>query len=441
MDLSQNWLTSFPKQLFVLTSAGKPVFSLHDSFGTNGLAICALIRALSAKTSDKLEMIQGKNNVKIIFVHKSELLLVCSSIPQRRDRLEILENEEEEPIQFIQSQLELLYLHILFHVTKPALVNLFAKNSAYDLSTLLGGTEVEARNLIEFSENELTLVLDAIPTVALPLEMRVSILEALDTCRENLAPFAFLISKDGMLVAGCGPRQNRKSKYGPLLPYSKNFFLLANFIRSTPQLLSTQMWTPLCIPLFDDSGHFQVYCSSISENGQLFLLLLTTDQSLDNFHECSKRKDVFISSVNVEGIIPKVTQHQSLACEDVDPVASKAFHLVIRATKDETSSQYFETKKSSVLCPVDLHSNPMGRKYLVRRYSNLRSQADNDNTFRTIVDVKPQDLAFFYKETDLEVLGLFPPLTTQSDSAQVLAKIKAYVQKNKQHLFCFPQAL
>jgi hypothetical protein len=450
-DPSSNWLTSFSKQLFILTSAGKPVFSLHDSFGTNGLAICALIRAISAKTLDRLEIIHGKENLKIIFVYKSELLLVCSSIPGATLGDEgDMEDSEQESVQFIQSQLELLYLHILFHVTKPALVNLFAKNSAYDLSTLLGGTEVEARNLIEFSEHELTLMLDAIPTVTLPIEMRLSILEALDQCRENLAPFAFLINKDGMLIAGCGPRrpQNyRKSKFGPMLPYSKNFLLLANFIRSTPQLLSTQMWTPLCFPLFDDSGHFQVYCSSVSaddDSEQLFLLLLTTDQSLENFHECSRRRDIFKSKINVESIITKISRSQ-LSCEDIfeHSPTNKVFHMVIRAaTKDEHSTQYVESKKSpSFACPIDLHVSPKGRRYLVRRYSNLRLQAESDASFRMIVDAKPRDSAFFYREAELEIMGLFPPLATQAEMVQALAKIKAYVQKNKQHLFCFPQTL
>ena len=462
-----NWLNSHPKHLLILTSAGKPVFSLHDDFGSSGLALCALIRALASKSGDKLQTVTGSRGLVMVFEQRGELLLVASqyllkdvngvnSDGKSLETMMVLDEGESECVELLRAQLDMLYLHVIFHVTRPALDSLFRNNPSYDLAGLLGGTEVEIRNLVRSGESELALGLDAIPTLPLPPTLRTSLVKALDAARDNFAVFGFLIAKDGRLVAGVGPRMG-KTRFGGMMAHTRNFLLLANFVRSNPQVASTQTWAPLCMPLFDDSGHFQVYGSSVSPgvSGRLFFLLLIADTSLVHFHEASTRCSSFADKMKTQ----LQTVEDQLAVEvspddllgdtlrqQIKP-SSRPLHVVLRVTnKDQQSSQFFETQKSSPLNPFPPTESNRGWHYLLKRYSTIRFKALEDPSCKLVYDARTRDAVLWYRESagmdsELEILAQFPPLANQTQVSLVAGRLKAYAQKEHSRLFCFPTTM
>jgi hypothetical protein len=308
-------------------------------------------------------------------------------------------------------------------------VNLFERNPSYDLGNLLGGTEIEARNLLHMSENELSVALNAIPVFPLPYDTRLLLLDALDEAREDVAPFALLLGKDGSFVAGLGPR-TKKSKFGSFLTHSMDFLLLSNFVNGGPHAIGMETWTPLCLPLYDDSGHFHAYCAGVSEG--VFLLLLTTDPSLDRFHEASKRKIAFVERMKTQ--LEFVSEKLKLISSPEDFDAKSAFHVCVRMSSKDGSSQYYESKKSPSSSPLDLSKH---REYLVKRYASVRGNGES----KLIWDARLRDAVIYYQEVDLEIICLFPPLFPQTSAAFVVQKVKSFVNKNKNILFCFPASI
>jgi len=145
----------------------------------------------------------------MVVVNKPQLILVCIA-------------DTDEPVEYaapwlvltrgalrrryLVRQLDLLYQHVLFHVTAPALAHVFASNPSYDLSALLGGTESEAHGLIHEAHYNLSLLLDATPVQALSAPSRKKLIALLETCCKGVALFGLVLSTRGLLMVSYSPR-------------------------------------------------------------------------------------------------------------------------------------------------------------------------------------------------------------------------------------------
>lgn len=423
----RNWLNAHPKHLFILTSAGKPVFSLHEDDGSGSmLAILAMIRALVAKVDDELEMVEGANGFRLVALRRSDLLLVCV----QHNAISGLQ-EDREPLKLVQNQLELLYLHILFHVTKPALESILTKSASYDVASLLGGTDVEARNLINRSEVELSLSFEAIPVVSIGFDQRLKILEALEVARDQLGTFAILMTINGHLLGAVGPKY-RRGRFGPMLSSARDMLLLSNLVQSNPQLKVTESWAPLCMPDYDSSGHFQSYCASVAED--LFFVLLTTDISLETFKEASKRREIL-----KETLAPDISIYYAskISPSDLSGSVTSALHLGIRAIRDDVP-QFVESNQTPQSSPIeDIFSIPQ-RRYIARRYCQARSGLSTQG--KLLYHMGVRDNLVFYREPNLEMFGLFPPFTPEAEIVDTFTKLKTQATKSKNSLFCSPSS-
>lgn len=477
-----NWLVEHDRHYLILSAAGKPIFSFHEDFGSSGLALCALLRALALKSRDKLEVIQGAQGLQVVFLVRSELVLVCCTHNKHRRPLPDVEGEqqgvvfgsdgEEDALSmtsacgeellvelddlhvlFIRQQLELLYSHVIFHVTQYALDSIVQGSTSHDLASLLGGTESEFRNLIHASEHDLSMTMEAMPVLPIPSETYTALFEALDEAREDLATFALLLGRTGHLIAGVGPRNMRKARFGNLFPSWRDFALLSNFVRGNPQLLSIGMetWTPVCLPDFNAQGQFHMYCSCIREegsedgkhNGGLFLLMLTTTPSLESFHSASRRRDVFVDKMN-KPYLDTVLYYMYISKRSPADYefGRQAIHCIVRVSQQQHgTAQFLESSQIESSHALTLLEPSLVRRYLVNRYAGLRTEgATQTAACRLLCDARDQDVAVYCREADLELMALFPPLESASDISKCLQKAKAFVSRNRLQLFSFPSS-
>jgi len=144
-------------------------------------------------------------------VNKPQLILVCIADTDEpveyaaRVRAYGLTCVSLRARRYLARQLDLLYQHVLFHVTAPALAHVFASNPSYDLSVLLGGTEGEAHGLIHEAHYNLSLLLDATPVQALSAPSRRKLVALLETCCKGVALFGLVLSTHGLLMASHSP--------------------------------------------------------------------------------------------------------------------------------------------------------------------------------------------------------------------------------------------
>ncbi|GBG27125.1 Vacuolar fusion protein MON1 [Hondaea fermentalgiana] len=345
------------KNVVIFSRAGKPIYSSGgDEFQLS--SIFGLLQAMLAKTDDRLRVIRAGKNFVIVFAARGPLLLAAASRGQ-------------EPVGYLQVQLEYIYAQILFHFTLTALMDTFRRRPGYDMRGMLGGARTELLGVVELAESTPTLMLEAVPTLAIPQDARTQAINTLYTARQSNLLYAILLADD-KLVAYISPKRH------PL--HASDLVLLINFVHNAKQLRSQETWTPLCLPAFNSTGFLHAYAAYLSEH--LCLLLLSSGESLDQFHFCSETKTKIASQLASTGLQTRL--ERALAAGDIAPEACEAatsVHLVYRSLKFD---QYFETRVAS---HAPLHKTPPARRRLLSRYVNVSERLHSNS--RRIQAVAP----------------------------------------------------
>ncbi|KAM1149067.1 hypothetical protein FF1_029642 [Malus domestica] len=144
-DASISWRKR-KKHFFILSHSGKPIYSRYgDEHKLAGFsATLQAIISFVENGGDHVKLVRaGKHQV--IFLVKGPIYLVCISCT-------------EEPYESLRVQLELIYGQMLLILTK-SVNRCFEKNPKFDMTPLLGGTDIVFSSLIHsFSWNPATFL-------------------------------------------------------------------------------------------------------------------------------------------------------------------------------------------------------------------------------------------------------------------------------------------
>uniref|UniRef100_A0A803LXU4 Vacuolar fusion protein MON1 homolog n=1 Tax=Chenopodium quinoa TaxID=63459 RepID=A0A803LXU4_CHEQI len=133
-DASVSWRKR-KKHFFILSNSGKPIYSRYgDEHKLAGFsATLQAIISFVENGGDRVKLVRaGKHQV--VFLVKGPIYLVCISCT-------------EEPYESLRGQLELLYGQMILILTK-SVNRCFEKNSKFDMTPLLGGTDAVFSSLI-----------------------------------------------------------------------------------------------------------------------------------------------------------------------------------------------------------------------------------------------------------------------------------------------------
>ncbi|GBP51566.1 Vacuolar fusion protein MON1 homolog A [Eumeta japonica] len=263
-------LVNKEKHVFILSSAGKPIYSRYGN--EDKLAgLCGVIQALISVVEDQnqdiLRSIQTPD-CRAVFLVKGPLILVAVS----------KSNESETQLVL---QLTYAYNQIVSVLTLTQLTRIFEQRRNYDLRRLLSGAERLIDNLLVFMEKDPAFLLGAVRCLPLPSNTRESITNAIiSSCSKirNLV-FAILIAGNQLITLV------RMKKYSL---HPSDIHLLFNLVRSSESFKTAESWTPICLPKFDATGFLHGHVSYISEDCQACLLLLTVQR--DAFFPLSQAK-------------------------------------------------------------------------------------------------------------------------------------------------------
>ncbi|GFZ17906.1 SAND family protein [Actinidia rufa] len=144
-DASVSWRKR-KKHFFILSHSGKPIYSRYgDEHKLAGFsATLQAIISFVENGGDHVKLVRaGKHQV--VFLVKGPIYLVCISCT-------------EEPYESLRGQLELIYGQMILILTK-SVNRCFEKNPKFDMTPLLGGTDVVFSSLIHsFSWNPATFL-------------------------------------------------------------------------------------------------------------------------------------------------------------------------------------------------------------------------------------------------------------------------------------------
>ena len=187
------------KHIFILSSAGKPIFSRYGD-ESKMAPLAGVLQALISfvrDTGDHIRHVRAGAH-RMVFVTRGSLYLVGVS-------------SSGDSVPYIARQLHFLHAQIISILTAKV-ETIFQKNASFDLRGLLGGTDRVLRTLIREGSSEPTMLLQATPCLRMPAATRAELGRLLAATRPAALLFGVLLSR-GFLV------QLLRLKRTPLHPH------------------------------------------------------------------------------------------------------------------------------------------------------------------------------------------------------------------------------
>jgi hypothetical protein len=292
--LMNSW-TSKLKHFFILSSAGKPIWSRHgdDQVIANHIGILQTLISFYQDVDDNLRGFTT-GNARFVVLSKGHLNLAAIS------RL------GESDLQ-LKTQLESLYMQILSTLTLPSMQRMFSSRPSTDLRRPLQGTEVLLGALADgFTRGSLPTLLSALECLKIRKSHRQIINNTLLKVKSPNLLYGLMVA-GGRLVSVVRPRKHS------LHPGDLQLIFNMLFEAGSVKAGGGENWIPLCLPGFNNTGFLYMYVSFLDiganhakvseerpqssssaprDDEQLAIILISADK--EAFYELRQMRDDLI---------------------------------------------------------------------------------------------------------------------------------------------------
>ncbi|XP_059626779.1 vacuolar fusion protein MON1 homolog isoform X1 [Cornus florida] len=296
-DASISWRKR-KKHFFILSNSGKPIYSRYgDEHKLAGFsATLQAIISFVENGGDRIKLVRaGKHQVA--FLVKGPIYLVCIS-------------STEEPYESLRGQLELIYGQMILILTK-SVNRCFEKNPKFDMTPLLGGTDVVFSSLIHsFSWNPATF-LHAYTCLPLAYATRQAAGAILQDITDSGVLFAILMCKHKVISLVGAQKESL---------HPDDMLLLANFVMSSESFRTSESFSPICLPRYNPMAFLYAYVHYLDVDTYL-MLLTTSSEAFYHLKDCRIRIEMVLLKSNVLSEVQRSLLDGGLRVEDlpVDP--------------------------------------------------------------------------------------------------------------------------
>ncbi|CAI9105076.1 OLC1v1003926C1 [Oldenlandia corymbosa var. corymbosa] len=292
-DASISWRKR-KKHFFILSHSGKPIYSRYgDEHKLAGFsATLQAIISFVENGGDRVKLVKaGKHQV--VFLVKGPIYLVCISCT-------------EEPYESLKCQLELLYGQMILILTK-SVNRCFEKNPKFDMTPLLGGTDVVFSSLIHsFSWNPATF-LHAYTCLPLAYPTRQAAGAILQDVADSGVLFAILMCRHKVIsLVGA-----QKAALHP-----DDMLLLSNFVVSSESFRTSESFSPICLPRYNPMAFLYAYVHYFDLDTYL-ILLTTSSDAFYHLKDCRIRIENVLLKSNVLAEVQKSLLDGGMHVEDL----------------------------------------------------------------------------------------------------------------------------
>lgn len=395
------------KHIFVLSEAGKPIYSLEGE-ESHLVSLGGIMQALVSFVADNGDSIRSirTGDCTIVFLVKSPLILVgVSSDGQSSSQLTV--------------QLSYIHSQIISVLTLAQLNRIFDQRRNYDLRRMLSGSERLMTSLSSSMDTDPSYFLSAVRCLPLPSTTRDLVSETIIRFAGKVSDVVFgILIADNQLVTLV-----RMKKY---FIHPADLHLIFNLINSTESFKHSESWTPLCLPKFDSSGFLHAHVSYLSDNNPSCLLLITTDRNA--FFSLSGARAKIVERLERHGAISTIKNAVETASYTTSSIdLGEVRHFLY---KSRTSAQF----TSPLFSPC--YQTQHDRKRLNSLYLSMQ------NRFHSVS--LPLKLAHYstHNETVLgwltqafELYAVFSPTTSKLGVITAVNKLLRWVKREEEKMF------
>ncbi|NWW69863.1 MON1A protein, partial [Climacteris rufus] len=394
------------KHVFVLSEAGKPVYSRYGSeealSSTMGVMM-ALVSFLEAE-KNAIRSIHAADGYKVVFVRRSPLVLVAVA----RTR----QSEQE-----IAHELLYIYYQILSLLTWTQLNHIFQQKQNYDLRRLLAGSERITDNLLDLMAHDPSFLMGAVRCLPLAAGVRDAVSSSLQQAKAKSLVFSILLSGNQLVSL-----VRKKDQF--LHPI--DLHLLFNLISSSSSFREGEAWTPICLPKFNSSGFFHAHISYLEQEMDLCLLLVSTDR--EDFFTVSDCKRRFQERLRRRGV------HHAL-----QEALRTPFYSVAQVGIPDLRHFIYKSKSSGLFTSPEIEApyvQEEEKERLLGLYQYLHSRAHNSSRpLKNIYFTGPRENLLAWVTNAFELYVCYSPLGTKAGAINAVNKLMKWIRKEEDRLF------
>ncbi|KAF3907666.1 hypothetical protein AA313_de0206445 [Arthrobotrys entomopaga] len=394
------------KHFFILSSAGKPVYSRYgdESVVSQFMGVIQTIISFFQEGHDPLKsFVAGKHRFTI--VQEGHLYLVAVSSLGETDAQ-------------LRTQLDMLYTQVLSTLTLTTVSKVFSERENFDLRRLLGGTEVFLDGLSDaMVRGEPNILLGSLECVKMRKHVREKINNILLKCRTSNLLYGLIIA-DGRLVSVIRPKRHS------LHPPDLQLFISMLFSASTFKG-GGEHWTPICLPKFNAKGFLHAYICFFQPEIALVLISPTREA----FFEMKEVKDNIIDQLDRAGSIPiiegAVKRGRYLTSDLIDGTVIQHFLYKSKANVQFTMPSF------------DQHfSSPHARRRLMVLYQRLHAAVHARNAHLKVHhSIRRRSVSLAWVTPTFELYCVAGAGTPRNVLAKHANSIVGWIKREEERLF------
>lgn len=401
IENNDDW-TSKKKQIFVLSSAGKPIYS---RFGNeNKLAwlfgVMQTLVSFVQSSDDNIRSIHAGNTL-FVFLSKKPLILVTVS-------------KTGESVNQLTLQLNYVFNQIVSMFTLTTLNRIYEERQNYDLRNLLVTRLID--HLLDFTEKEPSFVVGAVQCLPLASSIRDSVSSAITgACGKikNLV-FAILLANNRLITLV------RMKKY---CLHPADLHLIFNLAEASQGQKDSENWLPLCLPRFDASGFLYAYFSFLTEC-QAWLFLLTVEK--DVFYTLKAAREKIVERLSKSNCIEPLKE--SLAVLEETTLNAGFPELRHYLYKCKSTAQFYQ---STISPPYTKDQSKLISIYK-RAHQKLHYSV---SPLKLIFERSSNEAVLAWDTKGFELYVIFEPLIDTSNAINFVGKLLSWIKKREDRLF------
>uniref|UniRef100_A0A8C6STL5 Vacuolar fusion protein MON1 homolog n=1 Tax=Neogobius melanostomus TaxID=47308 RepID=A0A8C6STL5_9GOBI len=372
------------KHVFVLSEAGKPIYSRYGSEEALSSTMGVMMALVSfVQSSDNI--IRSEHTV--VFLQQGPLVLVCVSCSRQSEQ---------------QLRAELMYVYYQI------------------ISMLLAGSEKILDGLLNLMDSDPSFLIGAVHCLPLASSLRDSLSQILQKAITPNLVFSILIAKNQLLTIVQERTVIEDARLEPA-----DVHLLLNLIGASSAFQAGEIWTPICLPLFNPDCYFYAYISYLDPpECTVCLLLLSTDkEAFYAVAECKKKIEEAMTAQNSLSLIDKAQAYSvsQVGVSDLRHFMYKPFDVPDNYRHPEMEAPYSSEEEKTRL--LDLY-----------RYMHSRIHSTS-RPLKLIYHVAEKETMLAWVTSKFELYTCFSPLVTKACAITAITKLLRWIKKEEERLF------
>ncbi|XP_048111984.1 vacuolar fusion protein MON1 homolog B [Alosa alosa] len=415
-DVTADAWRAHRKHVFVLSEAGKPIYSRYGSEEALSSTMGVMMALVSfVQSGDNTIRSVYSDQHMVVFMQQGPLVLVSVSSSGQSE-------------QQLRQELRYVYNQIVSMLTQASIERIFQHKKNYDLRRLLAGSEKILDALLDLLDREPSFMLSAVRCVPLPCSLRDSLGQTLQKAITPNLVFSILIAHQQLVTIVQEKTVIEDARLEP-----SDLHLLLNLVGASSAFQAGEIWTPICLPCFNPDCYFYAYISYLDPpDCTVCLLLLSTDkEAFYAVAECKRKIEEAMLAQNALAAIAKAHSYSvsQVGVSDLRHFMYKPFDV---PDNHRQLTQFTRCPRDGV--PITISGAEAGR--LLDLYRDLHSRIHSSSRpLKLIYHVAERETLLAWVTSKFELYTCFSPLVTKASAINAITKLLRWIKKEEDRLF------